>query len=70
MKTIPKHEHTNGRYTKCLDCLTFGVGFSEEYFTLESESKCGNCNSLHTAKYYPICCIKAYSKQNNELVVK
>lgn len=57
---IPDHEHTASVYTHCLDCHTFGIDLPTDFI---SASKCGNCTSMRTVKYYPSCCIMADREQ-------
>lgn len=43
-------------YTRCLDCQTWGCCFPYD-------RRCGNCNSLNTARYYAESVICAYTRR-------
>lgn len=55
-RDIPEHEHTASLYVYCLDCQTFGINLPTRFI---DAAECGNCQSIHTNKYYPSCCIVA-----------
>lgn len=46
--TVEEGENQHSVYTRCWDCLTWGVGFP-------NDKVCGNCNSTNTSEYWPDC---------------
>lgn len=53
------HAHEHSVYTRCLECLSWGIN-------TPNEGRCGNCRSHETILYVTKCCVDAAVKKSVE----